>query len=68
MKNLRVHEKLSKSQKLMQGRRFRVLKEIDEEINHEVRSRFSRSNDHRNNSMARVLESIGQRKSSRVNA
>ena len=36
MQNLRVHEKLSKAQQLMQGRRFRVLKEIDEEIEHEV--------------------------------
>lgn len=37
MKNLKVHEKLSKAQRLMQGRRFRVLKEIDEEIENEVK-------------------------------
>ncbi|CAF0773195.1 unnamed protein product [Didymodactylos carnosus] len=35
MKNLKVHEKLSKAQRLMQGRRFRVLKEIDDEIEKE---------------------------------
>ncbi|CAF1528813.1 unnamed protein product [Rotaria sp. Silwood1] len=35
MQNLKVHEKLSKAQRLMKGRRFRVLKEIDEEIEHE---------------------------------
>lgn len=36
MQSLKVHEKLSKAQRLMKGRRFRVLKEIDEEIDHEV--------------------------------
>ena len=41
MLNLKVHEKLSKSQRLMQGRRYRVLKEIDQEIEQEVRGRFS---------------------------
>ncbi|CAF2626205.1 unnamed protein product [Rotaria sp. Silwood2] len=35
MQSLKVHEKLSKSQRLMKGRRFRVLKEIDEEIEQE---------------------------------
>ena len=37
MQNLKVHEKLSKAQRLMQGRRFRVLKEIDDDIEREVR-------------------------------
>jgi hypothetical protein len=36
MQSLKVHDKLSKAQRLMKGRRFRVLKEIDEEIEHEV--------------------------------
>jgi hypothetical protein len=36
MKNLKVHEKLSKPQRLMQGRRYRVLKEIDDESEQEV--------------------------------
>jgi hypothetical protein len=36
MQNLKVHDKLSKAQRLMKGRRFRVLKEIDEEIEQEV--------------------------------
>ena len=36
MQSLKVHDKLSKAQRLMKGRRFRVLKEIDEEIDHEV--------------------------------
>lgn len=40
MQNLKVHDKLSKSQRLMKGRRFRVLKEIDEEIEQEVRENF----------------------------
>ena len=40
MQNLKVHEKLSKAQRLMQGRRFRVLKEIDEEIDQEVKRAF----------------------------
>lgn len=40
MQNLKVHDKLSKSQRLMKGRRFHVLKEIDEEIEHEVRAEF----------------------------
>jgi len=35
MQSLKVHEKLSKAQHLMKGRRFRVLKEIDEEIEQE---------------------------------
>lgn len=35
MQTLKVHEKLSKAQHLMKGRRFRVLKEIDEEIEQE---------------------------------
>ncbi|CAF1302464.1 unnamed protein product [Adineta ricciae] len=35
MQHLKVHEKLSKSQQLMKGRRFRVLKEIDKEIEEE---------------------------------
>ena len=38
MQNLKVHEKLSKAQRLMQGRRFRVLKEIDDDIEREVYS------------------------------
>lgn len=37
MKTLKVDEKLSKAQRLMKGRRFRVLKEIDEEIDQEVK-------------------------------
>lgn len=37
MQHLKVHEKLSKSQQLMKGRRFSVLKEIDKEIEEEVR-------------------------------
>jgi len=37
MQSLKVHEKLSKAQRLMKGRRFRVLKEIDEEVEHEVK-------------------------------
>jgi hypothetical protein len=36
MQSLKVHDKLSKAQRLMKGRRFRVLKEIDEEIEQEV--------------------------------
>ncbi len=40
MKNLKVHEKLSKAQRLMKGRRFRVLNEINEEIEHEVKYSF----------------------------
>lgn len=36
MQTLKVHDKLSKAQRLMKGRRFRVLKEIDEEIEQEV--------------------------------
>ncbi|CAF5146731.1 unnamed protein product, partial [Rotaria magnacalcarata] len=35
MQNLKVHDKLSKAQRLMKGRRFRVLKEIDEEVENE---------------------------------
>ncbi|CAF1195639.1 unnamed protein product [Rotaria sordida] len=35
MQTLKVHEKLSKAQRLMKGRRFRVLKEIDDEIEQE---------------------------------
>ncbi len=40
MQNLKVHDKLSKAQRLMKGRRFRVLKEIDEEIEQEVNLLF----------------------------
>jgi hypothetical protein len=40
MQSLKVHDKLSKAQRLMKGRRFRVLKEIDEEIEHEVKDCF----------------------------
>ncbi len=40
MQNLKVHEKLSKAQRLMKGRRFRVLNEINEEIEHEVKYSF----------------------------
>lgn len=40
MKTLKVDEKLSKAQRLMKGRRFRVLKEIDEEIDQEVKLRY----------------------------
>jgi hypothetical protein len=44
MKSLKVHEKLSKAQRLMKGRRFHVLKEIDEEIEHEVKYLFFKIN------------------------
>ena len=36
MQNLKVHDKLSKAQRLMKGRRFHILKEIDDEVEHEV--------------------------------
>ncbi|CAF1298884.1 unnamed protein product [Adineta steineri] len=35
MQNLKVHDKLSKAQRLMKGRRFRILKDIDNEIEEE---------------------------------
>ena len=38
MQNLKVHDKLSKAQRLMKGRRFRVLKEIDDEVEQEVKN------------------------------
>jgi hypothetical protein len=37
MQSVKVYDKLSKAQRLMKGRRFRVLKEIDEEIEQEVK-------------------------------
>jgi hypothetical protein len=40
MQHQKVHEKLSKTQRLMKGRRFRVLKEIDQEIEEEVGQLF----------------------------
>ncbi len=43
MQSLKVHDKLSKAQRLMKGRRFRVLKEIDEEIEQEVNNFLSLS-------------------------
>jgi hypothetical protein len=36
MQSLKVHDKLSKAQRLMKGRRFRVLKEIEQEVNNSL--------------------------------